>query len=311
MAQLNVGQIGIGALGQHFAASLLKAFGKVLVHDIDPDKLRALEEQGATTESSSRALATASDIVLLSLPSPDAVKSVMLGEDGVLAGARADTLIIDTSSIDPVTVKTVYEAAKAHGVRYLEAPLTSAASGSPGIEAARNGTFTVLIGGDAADFERAKPVLDLIGDTLIHLGPAGAGSVMKLISNSIAEVYTLAVAEGLAVAAAAGFSAEKALEVLSQSVARGYVLDEDIRPRVLRRDFEPGFTVDLIYKDMRLAGELAQRLRVPMLLNHVTLEVFQTLRANGRGHVDHNEVVNLVAEQAGVDLYEPREREID
>ena len=307
---MRIGQIGIGALGQHFAANLLKAFGQVLVHDVDRDRQQALEAEGATAASSSAALAAESDIVLLSLPSPEAVKSVMLGEDGVLSGARADTLVIDTSSIDPVTVETVYEAAKARGVRYLEAPLTSAAPGSPGIEAARNGSFTVLVGGDAADFERAKPVLDLIGERLIYLGPAGSGSVMKLISNSIAEVYTLAVAEGLAVAAAAGFSAERALEVLCQSVARGYVMDEDIRPRVLQRDFKAGFTVDLIYKDMRLAGELAQRLRVPMLLNSVTLAVFQTLRAQGRGQMDHNDVVNLVAELAGVDLYQPGAREL-
>lgn len=311
MAQEKLGQIGIGALGQHFAARFLKAFGQVLVHDVDRGKVLALEARGATAAASSRALAAESDIVLLSLPSPGAVRSVMLGDDGVLAGARPDTLVIDTSSIDPLTVETVHAAANARGVRYLEAPLTSAAPGSPGIEAARNGTFTVLIGGEVADFERGRPVLDLIGETLIHLGPAGSASVMKLISNSIAEIYTLAVAEGLAVAAAAGFSAERTLEVLSQSVARGYVLDEDLRPRVMARDFEPGFTVDLIYKDMRLAGELAQRLRVPMLLNGVTLEVFQALRAKGRGHMDHNEVVNLIAEQAGVDIHEPREREAD
>lgn len=306
MAQEKLGQIGIGALGQHFAVNFLKAFGQVLVHDVDRDKEQALVARGATAAASSRALASDSDIVLLSLPSPEAVKSVMLGEDGVLAGARPSTLVIDTSSIDPVTVETVHAAAKAREVRYLEAPLTSAASGSPGIEAARRGTFTVLIGGEEADFERGRPVLDLIGETLIHLGPAGSASVMKLISNSIAETYTLAVAQGLALAAAAGFSAERTLEVLSQSVARGYVLDEDIRPRVLGRDFEPGFTVDLIHKDMRLAGELAQRLGVPLSLNQVTLEVFETLRARGHGHVDHNAVFGLVAELASVDIYEPR-----
>ena len=217
------GQIGVGRVGRQFATRLLEAMGGPVVHDLDRERLRSLERQGARVAESAMALANEADVILLSLPSPDAVESVVLGPDGLLAGAREGALVIDTSTIDPFTVRRLYEAAADRGVAYLEAPLTSAATGSPGTEAARLGTFTVLAGGDQAAFVRAKPVLDVLGDRIYHLGPAGSGSVMKLVSNQIAAAVSLATAEGLALAAAAGFELETSLEVLCHSVARSYV----------------------------------------------------------------------------------------
>ncbi|MGH6954327.1 MAG: NAD(P)-dependent oxidoreductase, partial [Alphaproteobacteria bacterium] len=157
-----------------------------------------------------------------------------------------------------------------------------------------------------AHFARARPVLRALGTRIHHLGPAGSGSTMKLISNHIAGITTLAIAEGLVLAAAAGVPAARTLDVCQDTVARSYVLDDDVRPRVLARDFEPGFTVDLYHKDLRLAAELAQALGVPLLFGRLTMEMFQMMRARGRGGRSHVDCVNFLAELAGVDVYRKR-----
>lgn len=309
MTKLRYGQIGVGALGHHFALKLRETFGSLTVHDIDVDRIASLEGQGIDVAESAKTLAAECDVVILSLPNPAVVEAVMGGDDGVLAGAAAKTLVIDTSSIDPHTSRRMHASAKRCDVRYLEAPLTSAHPGSAGVAAAKDGSFTVLVGGEAADFEDARPVLELIGHRALHLGPVGSGSVMKLISNQISGISYIAIAEGLSLAAAAGFSAETTLDVLSQSVARSYALDDDLAPRVRAQDYSPSFTTDLMYKDQHLAAELARKLKVPMPLNALAVETYQVLRAKGRGGLHCIDVVNLVAEMADVDIHDPATRD--
>ena len=309
MANLRYGQIGVGALGHHFALKLHQTFEALTVFDLDAERIASLEGRGIEIAQSAQEVAARSDVVVLSLPNPAAVEAVMCGEHGVLAGAAAHALVIDTSSIDPDTSRRMHAAAARCEVDYLEAPLTSAQPGSAGIAAARDGSFTVLAGGETADFERSRPVLELFGNRLLHLGPVGSGSVMKLISNQISGISYIAIAEGIALAAAAGFPAETTLDVLGQSVARSYAIDHDLGPRVRARDYSPSFTTDLMYKDQHLAAELARRLKVPMPLNALAVETYQVLRAKGRGGLQCIDVVNLVAETAGVDIYEPAARD--
>jgi len=308
MSKERIGQVGLGTVGIHFARRLMKANGQLIVLDLDQDKARQAAQEGAEVASSPKDLAARSDIVLLSLPSPEAVEAVVMGSNGLLEGARAGTLVIDSSTIDPFTCRKVYDAAAARKVHYLDAPVSSGAPGQGGAEAAKAGSFTFLVGGDKVDFERAKPILEHLGNWFYHLGPPGSGSVMKLISNHISGINTLAIAEGLVLAAAAGFSAERTLEVCQRTVAQSYVMEDIVRPRVATRDFEPGFSVDLMHKDHRLAQDLGRRLNVPMLFNQVALEVWQMIRSQGRGHRDHTECLKFLAELARVDLYNPAER---
>ena len=309
MTKLRHGQVGAGALGHHFALKLRETFGSLTVHDIDAERIASLEGRGIDVAGSPQAVAAESDVVILSLPHPAAVEAVMCEDDGVLAGAAAKTLVIDTSTIDPDTSRRMHAAATQCDVRYLEAPLTSGHPGSAGVAAAKDGTFTVLVGGETADFEDARPVLELFGHRLLHLGPIGSGSVMKLISNQISGISYIAIAEGLALAAAAGFSAETTLDVLGETVARSNALEDDLAPRVRSRDYSPSFTTDLMYKDQRLSAELARRLKVPMPLNALAVETYQILRAKGRGGLHCIDVVNLLAEMAGVDIHEPAARD--
>ena len=303
-----IGQIGLGALGIHFARRLHAWAGHLRVLDLDAGKMRAARGFGATTARSARDLAARSDIVLLSLPDPDAVRAVMLGAQGVLAGARPGALVIDTSTLDPWTSEAMHAAAAEKKVGYLDAPVSSGEPGFAGAEAAKAGNFTFLVGGRKADFKAARPVMEALGSRIHHLGPSGSGSVMKLVSNHIAGITTWAVAEGLALSAGCGVPASEAMEVLGGTVASSYVLEDDVRPRVEAGDFEPGFSTDLYHKDLRLAWELGQGVGVPLIFNQLAMEMFQFMRSQGRGGRSQIDCVNYMAELAGVDLRDPPSR---
>ncbi|MBT5414776.1 MAG: NAD(P)-dependent oxidoreductase [Rhodospirillaceae bacterium] len=303
-----IGQIGLGALGLPFARRLHKAFGALRVYDIKAKRVAAARRLGAAVARSPRDLAARCDLILLSLPDPAAVRAVMEGERGVLAGAKPGTVVIDTSTVDPWTSEAMAKAARARKIGYLDAPVTSGEPGFAGVEAAKSGTFTVLVGGRKGDFHAARPVLDVLGKRVEYLGPSGSGSVMKLISNHIAGISTWAVAEGLALAAACGVPALRAMDVLGGTVAASYVMSDDVRPRVESGDFEPGFSVDLYHKDLRLTGELGRGLNVPLMFNQLAMEMFQLMRAQGRGGKSQMDCVNYMAELARVDIHAPPSR---
>lgn len=307
-AKRRIGQIGLGALGLPFARRLHDAFGALRVFDIQPDAVATARGFGAAAARSPRDLAARCDLILLSLPDPDAVRAVMEGPRGVLAGAKRGALVIDTSTVDPRTSEAMARAARACGIGYLDAPVTSGEPGFAGVEAARSGTFTVLVGGRKSDFRAARPILDVLGKRVEHLGPSGSGSVMKLISNHIAGIATWAVAEGLALSAACGVPALRAMDVLGSTVAASYVLSDDVRPRVESGDFEPGFSVDLYHKDLRLTAELGDRLAVPLMFNRLAMDMFQRMRDQGRGGKSQMDCVNYMAELAEVDIHDPPAR---
>jgi 3-hydroxyisobutyrate dehydrogenase-like beta-hydroxyacid dehydrogenase len=268
--------------------------------------VRHWEQQGATGAASPRELAARCEAVVLSLPSPEAVEAALEGPDGVLAGASPGLLVIDASTIDPETARRMYRAAKARGASYLETPISGGEPGGAGTDGAKAANVTFMIGGDAEDFERATPVLRILGQTLFHLGPAGAGSTVKLISNLMAGLHALVATEALVLGAAAGFTPQTLLEVFAHTDAKSFTLEHYIAPRIARRDFEPGFAADLQYKDHRLAAELAQRLKVPLLLNGMAVQIYQMLRAQGLGGKDHIETINFLGKLAGVDVFNPR-----
>jgi 3-hydroxyisobutyrate dehydrogenase-like beta-hydroxyacid dehydrogenase len=308
MPQRKLGLIGLGAIGQIYAGHLLRANGALTVFDVLPEKMRQAQAAGAAPAASPKALAAQCDFVLLALPSPEAVRATLLGPEGVLAGAQPGLIIIDTSTIDPDTCRDLYAAAQARGVDYLEAPVSGGEPGGAGTDGARAANISFMVGGDAAAFERARPVMSILGKRFFHLGPAGSGSTVKLISNLMAGLHNLVATEAFVLGAAAGFSPETLLEVFDGTDARSFWLTEYFAPRLRRKDFEPGFSVDLQYKDHRLAADLARQLKVPLLLNEVAVQVYQMLRAQGLGGKDLVEAVNLWGQLANADIYHPRER---
>jgi len=280
----SIGQIGLGSVGRELVPHLVKAYGTVTLHDRDASRAQAFGNSGGTSVASPHAVAQASDIVLLSLPDPIAVRAVLLGADGILAGGKTRCgLIIDTTTGDPATAREMEATAKARGVAYVEAPISTPIAGMPGPAAARTGNATFLVGAEPADFERAKAVLSYLGRHIFHVGAVGQGSAMKLVTNYIAGATRVAIAEGFALAASMGVPCARTAEICRHAAAASQTLEEVIK-QVIEGDLnEVNFSVDLRYKDFRLTGELAREMGVPMPLNAYIVELYQMMRARGMG----------------------------
>jgi len=300
-----VGQIGLGTLGSIFAGHLMAAGKRLTAFDADPDRLNDTVAKGARSGQSPAQVAAASEAVVLSLPNPEAARACFFQSDGILAGSRSGLLVIDLSTIDPWTAREFDKAAKAKAVDYVEAPISGGEPGGAGTDGARAANVSFMVGGELSAFERAKPIMSILGKRFFHLGPAGRGSTVKLISNHIAGLHNLVAAEAFVLGAAAGIAPETLLEVFDGTDAKSFWLTEYFAPRIGRRDFAPGFSVDLQYKDHRLAEDLGRALKVPLPLNALAIQVYQMLRAHGDGGKDLVEAVNFLAQLADTDIYAP------
>ena len=304
--QYKLGQVGFGIMGKIYADHLMKANGQLILYDIDREQLERLAPEQAEQADTPRQVAESSEIIILALPSPEAVKSVVFGEDGILRGGQPGALILDISTIDPLTSQQVSRAAREKGISYLEAPISGGEPLSAGTDGARKANITFMCGGEKEAFERAKPIMNILGSYWFLLGPAGAGATVKLISNLISGLNNLVAAEGFILGAAAGIPWQKLMEVFRHTDAKSFHLTDYLEPRMIREDFQAGFSTDLMYKDHRLVGNLALQLKVPLPLNSMAVQVYQMLRADGRGKKDFTEALNLIGEWAGVDVFNPR-----
>lgn len=302
MTRTPLGLIGLGMVGRHFAHHLLRANGQLTVYDLSRARMKAALKEGAKPGRSAREVAARSRIVVLSLPSPDAVRSAMLGPKGVLAGAKRGTIVIDASTIDPVSCVAMHAESKKRGVPYLDTPISGGEPGGGGTDGAKAGNISFMVGGDKAAYERAKPILHSIGKRSFYLGPAGSGSTVKLISNHIAGLNNLVMMEGFVLGAAAGFSPETLMRVFDGTDAKSFMMTDYFAPRYRRNDFDPGFSVDLMHKDHRLAADLAQRHKVPLLFNQLALEVYQMMRARRSGQKDIIDALHFLGDMARVDV---------
>jgi 3-hydroxyisobutyrate dehydrogenase-like beta-hydroxyacid dehydrogenase len=301
---LSVGQIGLGTIGALYAGHLLDAEARLKVYDVERERCVPLAERGAEVAEDVRGVVDGVDYVLVSLPNPDADREVLLGADGALASARPGVLFLDVSTIDPATARELYDAARGLGVAYVEAPVSGGEPLGAGTEGARAANITFMAGGDKAAFERARPLMEILGKHFLYLGSAGTGSTIKLISNQISGLHNLVAAEAFALGRAAGIDPETLFEVFEHTDASSYWLFNYFAPRIRGGDFVPGFSVDLQYKDHRLTEDLARKLKVPMPFNGLAMQIYQILRARGDGGKDLVEAANLMAELAGTRRYD-------
>ena len=274
-----IGLIGLGSVGREMVPHLVKAYGTITIHDRDAARAKAFGNAGGTFAPSPRAVAAASEIVLLSLPDPDAVRAVLLGAEGLLAEPGHCKLLIDTTTSDPATVREMEAAAKARGVTYVEAPISTPLAGQPGPAALKHASATFLVGAEPADFERAKPVLAHLGKYTFHVGAVGQGAAMKLVTNYIAGATRVAIAEGFTLAAAMGIPCARTAEICRHAAAASQSLEEVISQAIEGDLNEVNFSIDLRYKDFRLTGELAREMGVPMPMNAYIVELYQMMRA--------------------------------
>jgi 3-hydroxyisobutyrate dehydrogenase-like beta-hydroxyacid dehydrogenase len=302
---VRLGLVGLGAIGSICGEHLLRKNASLGVYDRDTQRMQELVDHGAVPHPTARALGAASEIVVVSLPNPDAVRDVLAGSGQLLAGLPAEAVIVDMSTIDPVTAQEMYSLARAHGVRYLDAPVSGGEAAGSGTDGARSAALSFMVGGDDDAFEQALPVLEMLGRRFYHLGPAGAGSTVKLISNLIAGLHNLVAAEAFVLGAALNITPRTLLEVFKGTDAKSYWMMNYFARRLRSGDYQPGFSVALQLKDHRLAQKLGEDAGVELTCNRVALQLYGDMLADGRGNNDLVDAVRFLAERESVGLIPP------
>lgn len=282
-----VGLIGLGIMGTPMARNLLKAGFPLTVYNRTAAKARALAGEGATAVATPREVAERSDVVITIVTNSPDVEEVVLGKNGVIEGAHAGMLFVDMSTISPDVTRTVGARLAERGVAMLDAPV------SGGERGAIDGTLSIMAGGDAAGFERCRPVFEAMGKKLVHCGPLGAGQTVKLCNQIVVGLHNLAMSECLVLAAAAGVSTDRMLEAVSAGAAGSWALS-NLAPKILRRDFSPGFKVSLQQKDLRLALEAADRLHLSLPGLALTHQLYSALERRGLGDEGNQALVRAI-----------------
>ncbi len=292
MAQV-IGFIGLGIMGRPMARNLLKAGYPLVVHNRSRAAVDELAAAGARAASSPRDVAGQCDVLITMLPSSPDVEAVALGPDGIIAGARPGLVYADMSTISPLVSQKVGRALEPRGVRMLDAPV------SGGEKGAIEGTLSIMVGSDRAVFEQVLPVFQALGRTVTYLGPLGSGGFTKLANQIIVALNLTALAEALTLARKAGLDREATLRALAGGLAGSRCLEQKT-PNYLSGSYQPGFKVDLHYKDLGLIMEAARALGVPVPTTAVVQELFGALRVRGRGGLDHSAIITLLEDLAGL-----------
>jgi 2-hydroxy-3-oxopropionate reductase len=288
----SVGFIGLGIMGGPMAANLVKAGFDVIGYDYSPARNEALVRAGGQAASGVIELVQKADIVITMVPDSPDVAAVALGEQGILANARPGQLYIDMSSISPKTAREVAEAAKTYGVRVLDAPVSGGEAG------AIEGNLSIMVGGDAADFEAARPVLEVVGATVVHVGPHGSGQTVKAANQLIVAGTIELVAEAIVFLEAYEVDTEAAIKVLAGGLAGNRILDRKAAG-MLARQFQPGFRIELHHKDMGIVTSAAREAGVVIPLGAAVAQLIAALKAQGDGGLDHTALLKLVEQLSG------------
>lgn len=296
---MHIGFIGLGNMGAPMARNLLKAGHRLTVFDLSEAAVAGLAEAGATPAASPAAVArTDAELVITMLPASAHVKGVYLGEDGLLAHVRPGVLLIDSSTIDPLSAREVAAAARAHGNPMLDAPVSGGTGG------AAAGTLTFMVGGEAADFDRAQPVLAAMGRNIVHCGGAGNGQVAKVANNMLLGISMIGVAEAMSLGVALGMDPQVLAGIINTSSGRCWSSDTyNPFPGVMdnvpaARGYTGGFGTDLMLKDLGLASEAAKQARQPVILGALAQQLYQTFSAQGHGGLDFSAIINLYRKDA-------------
>jgi 2-hydroxy-3-oxopropionate reductase len=288
-----VGFIGLGIMGTPMVRNLLKNNNEVTVFDLNQAAVDTLVTEGANPASSGKEVALASDVVITMLPKGVHVRQAVFGENGVMDGAREGMVIIDMSSVSPVESKEMASLAAEKGVYFLDAPV------SGGEPKAIDGTLAIMVGGNAEVFEDVKGILADMGSDIVLVGDSGCGTTAKLANQIIVNLNIAAVSEALVLAEKAGIDVEKMYQAIRGGLAGSTVMDAKI-PMILDRNFKAGGRVDINMKDLTNVMNTAHELAVPLPLSAQLLEIFHSLKADGKEALDHASIVQHYEKLANV-----------
>src|SRR5215468_2218392 len=287
---MKIGFIGTGAMGRPMLANLVKKGHAVSAYDVAEAALDGAVRAGAARAASAAAAARDAELVITILPSSSHAEAVYLGAGGVLEAVARGRLCIDMSTIDPSVSRRIAEAVARRGARFLDAPV------SGGVPRAEDATLAIMVGGDARDFEEARPALAAMGANIIHVGGVGSGEVAKLCNNLIAGVSAVAVAEAFRIAEGFGVDARILTDVISKSSGNTWVMQFMhpvpglVAKSASSNDYAPGFMTDLMAKDLGLAVNAARELRVPVVVAPAAQQVLRLASSHGLGRRDFTSV---------------------
>ena len=292
---VSVGFIGVGNMGNPMASNILKNGFKMKVFDLSPKAVENLVQAGAQRAASAREVVEGSEIVLTCLPASPDVEALYLDAGGLVECAKPGTILIDLSSVLPSTPRKIEPRARDRGVHFLESPV------SGGVTGARAATLAVMVGGDGEVLKRAEPVLRSIGPNIFHVGPVGAGNTVKAINNMMACVNSLAMMEGLVLGLKAGLDPMIIHDVVKASSGGSKALDR-IPRAIIPRDFEPGFKVFLMNKDLETFNTIAKELHVPVSFSNVAQRYEQAAMAAGLADKDTTVVMTIIERLAALEV---------
>jgi 2-hydroxy-3-oxopropionate reductase len=286
--------IGLGIMGSPMAGHLVTAGHRVTGFDPSAEKLQLLSDAGGRAATSISDAVADADVVCVMVPDSPQVQDVLTSADGVFAHAKPGTLVIDFSSIRPDVTAELAAQAKARGFRILDAPVSGGQAG------AVNAALSIMVGGDADDFQAAKPLFDVVGKTVVHVGPNGSGQTVKAANQLIVASNIQALAEAVLFLEAYGVDTKAALEVLGGGLAGSKVLDQK-KENMLSRSFEPGFRIDLHHKDMGIVTAAAREAGVVVPLGALVAQLVASAKAAGDGDLDHSALLRGVERLSGRD----------
>jgi 2-hydroxy-3-oxopropionate reductase len=287
-----VGFVGLGIMGAAMAGNVLEAGHELVVHNRSRAKAERLAQQGASVADSPSEVAEGSAIIITMLPGPPQVEEVVAGEGGLLEEAGEGSLIVDMSTSSPLLARQLASMARERGVGMLDAPV------SGGDVGARDGTLSIMVGGEDDDFERARPLFQVMGETVVHVGGTGAGQVVKACNQIVVALVIEAVAEAMVLGTKAGGAPGKVVEVLSGGLASNKVLVVK-GEKFLSHDFAPGGKVEYHRKDLGIALEAGREYGVMLPVAALVEQMFGALETKGRGGWDHSALITLIEDGSG------------
>ncbi|MGA7875718.1 MAG: NAD(P)-dependent oxidoreductase [Desulfoferrobacter sp.] len=290
-----IGFIGLGIMGRRMALNILKAGFRMTVWNRTAGKMETLVAEGAEAASNPAEVAAKSDIIIICVSDTPDVEAVIKGKDGVLEGAKPGSLVIDCSTISPTVTRELAKMLSERQVAMLDAPV------SGGSEGAAQGTLSIMVGGKSEDVQRAVPVLQAMGKKITHVGANGAGQIVKLVNQILVVGHALAMSEALLFAQAGGVDLQETLEAVSAGAAGSWMLSNR-GPQIIRRDWRPGFTVDLQQKDVRLVLGAADDMGVPLPGTALIHQLYRTLQARDLGSEGNHALVKALEYLAGFEI---------
>ena len=287
--------IGLGVMGEPMARNLLKAGHNVQVYDVRTETLEAISKEGAKYSNSPADAAIGTEFIFTMLPSGKEVSQAALGKEGFLESMAENALFIDTSTILPADTDEISKKLEIQNRRMIDAPVGRLAQN------AVDGTLLFMVGGSESDLEIARPILDILGDEIVHCGPVGSGTRMKIVNNYQSTSLNVLTAETLTLAKATGLDIDMAIEVMNETTAGRGHMKATYPNQVLSGNIEPGFMIDLAHKDLGLALETTAKLRTPAFLGAAARQAYTIAQSKGQGRKDWTSIYSTLLKLAGID----------